>query len=217
MFHMTLMAFVAFPNKNDAILQPAIKSGLKISVEASGSLGVHYDGKCHKTYPNQTLIVDEKLDWCSNIADNKKDEKPWIMYSIKGKGMKVTGFSVRNGCCWYPCCCIDDDHMVDYACCCRLDSFSLQGSNDNKTWKTIHHEEKDKIYYDCQFKTYNFPETESFTYIRFVLDKEYPDCPRCMQINQIELYGRTTDSMFMDNDEESDESVSIIGKVKSYN
>jgi hypothetical protein len=210
------VAFVAFPDKSNSIFKQAKNAGSKIIIEASGSLGLHYDGKCHQTYPNETIRVDEKMDWCSNLIDKNSNDKPWIMYSMSGKGMRVSGYSVRNGCCWYPCCCVDDEHILDVACCCLLYSFSLQGSNDNVTWTVIQKVEKDKSFGDCQFKTYEFPETDSFTYIRLVLDEEYPGCPRCMQINQLELYGKTTDAIF-NREEDSDESVSIIGKIISYN
>ena len=216
MFYMAMMGFVAFPDKSNAIFKDSFSKGKKIDIEASGSLGLLYDGKCHQTYPNETIHVDEKIDWCSNIVDDKNSPNPWIMYSLNGKGMKLSGYSVRNGCCWYLCCCLDDGRVADYSCCCRLYSYSLQGSNDNVTWKVIHRVEKDSVFYDCQFKTYEFPETESFKYIRFALDEEYPGCPRCMQVNQLELYGTTTDDTFTQEDD-NDESVSIIGKVKSYN
>ena len=61
--------------------------------------------------------------------------------------------------------------------------------------------------------TFEFDETESFKYVRVVQDEEYPDCPYCMQINQLELYGKKTDDGFDSEVDESDESVSIIGKV----
>ena len=60
--------------------------------------------------------------------------------------------------------------------------------------------------------------TEPYTYFRFVLDEEWPSCPKCMQVNQIELYGETIGSGFTSysesNIEDDDESISIIGKVK---
>ena len=156
-----------------------------------------------------------KMDWCSNIVEEKGEEKPWIMYSIKNKGMRLSGYSVRNGCCWHRCCCMDDGHLIDDFCCCRLYSYSLLGSNDNKTWTFIHKVEKDEKFYDCQFKTYEFEQTSSYTYIRFMLDEEYPGCPRCLQLNQLELYGETTDSYFSASEQDdNDESVSIIGKVR---
>jgi hypothetical protein len=214
------VTFVAFPESKEALLSNVnIES---INVESSGSLGFYRDGVCHKTHPNETLISNERYDWCSNIAKFKDDKKynPWIQYSIKGKQMKIFKYSVRNGCCFqYECCCdyengniIDDSH-----CCCRLYSYSLQASNDNKTWTVLHKVEKDKSFNYCETKTFELKEKSSpFTYFRFVLDEESPGCYKCMQINQIELYGETISSSyssFIDNDDE-DESISIIGRVK---
>ena len=217
MLFFILVQFIAFPNKNDALLKEGVNSKSLI-IESSGSLGLHYGGKCHQTFPNETVYENQKLDWCSNIVPKESNVGPWVMYSFKNKEIKLTSYSVRNGCCWYPCCCIDDDRYIDGYCCCRLYSYSLQGSNDNSTWITIHKIEKDSKFYDCQFKTYEFPETQPFKYIRFILDEEYPGCPKCMQLNQVELYGKTTDSIFSSyENDDNDESVSIIGKVKSYN
>ena len=217
MFFIVFMEFVAFPEKANAIFKTSASRGDKIDISSSGSLGLYFDGKCHQTYPNETIRQDEGMDWCSNIVDAKSGDKPWVSYSVKGRGMRLSAYSVRNGCCWHPCCCTDDNRIIDGACCCRLYSYSLHGSNDNKTWTLIHKVEKDDEFYDCQFKTFEFKQTQSYAYIRFMLDEEYPGCPRCMQLNQLELYGETTDSFLsMNADDESDESVSIIGKVKQY-
>ena len=211
---MAIMKFVAFPDRTDSIFQQVSKN-TDIEVASSGAIGVFYKGKCHITQPNETLHSEEKMDWCSNVAKSGED-KPWITYSLKNKGMSLTGYSLRNGCCYYSCCCTDDNTFIDYdsGCCCRLYSFSLQGSNDNKTWTIIHKVEKDERFRYCEFKTYEFKQTGSFKYIRLVQEKEYPGCPFCMQLNQIELYGQTTDMFSNDEAEDNDESVSIIGKLK---
>ena len=211
------MEFVAFPKKADAIFSTSIeKDKNSVVVESSGSMGLFYSGKCHQTYPNETLISDKKNEWCSNIAVSR-DKMPWISYSVVNKKMKLTGYSLRNGCCWHKCCCTDDNSGNDF-CCCELYSFSLQGSNDNVTWKTIHTVEKESRFLFCEFKTYEFPKTEEFRYVRLIQVEEKPNCPICMQINQLELYGDLIDSAFGGFDaEENDESVSIIGKVRSRN
>ena len=212
------IAFIAFPDKKDALFAKSNKNSLITS--ASGSLGLYYgDQKCKQTYPNETLIEDKNIDWCSNIAPSNTDgEMPWISYSFPHKSVRLTGYAVRNGCCRYSCCCDSETgKVIDYYCCCRLYSFSLQGSNDNQTWKTIHKVEKANDFYRCAFKTFNFPQTESFNFIRFVLDEEWPGCPKCMQINQIELYGDLYDSLYSYSNEDNypdEESISIIGKIK---
>ena len=129
-----VVAFVAFPESKDALL--GLENKELINIESSGSLGLFYNGKCHQTFGNETLVSDEKFDWCSNVAKDKSDKKqsPWIQYSIKGKQMKVEKIKIRNGCCrYYDCCCVDDDTIVDYYCCCKLFSYSIHASNDNVT------------------------------------------------------------------------------------
>ena len=214
-----VVAFVAFPESKEALLANEKKD--LINVEASGSIGLYFDGKCHKTHPNQTLVADEKIEWCSNVASIKNDKNynPWIQYSIKGKQMKVSRYSVRNGCCYYACCCTEEDgKVVDYEyCCCYLYSYSLQASNDNRTWTILHKVEKDKRFDFCQTKTFELKEmSQPYTYFRFVLDEEYPNCYKCMQINQIELYGEAIASGYTAYSDisDDDESISIIGRVK---
>ena len=207
--------FISFPSRKDSIIQSALEKKQPIDIESSGSLGLHYGGKCHQTFPNETISSEERVEWCSNIA--KGDDKAWISYHIKDSQVKLTGFSLRNGCCHYACCCVDDNTDLD-VCCCDLYSFSLQGSNDNLTWKTIYKVDKEKYFYYCLFKTYEFPTTEPFAFLRIIQDEEYPGCPRCMQINQVEFYGEVlTGKSFIESIEDGDESVSIIGKVKRSN
>ena len=216
LYFLCFVKYVAFPDKGDALFHA--NQG-KVITSASGSLGLlNFDDKCEMTYPNQTLVANEYLDWCSNIASSKEN-MPWITFSIKNKRMRLTGYSLRNGCCHYACCCTEDGHVIDYACCCRLYSYSLQGSNDNKTWITIHKIEKKQDFYWCKFETFDFPRTQEFQYVRIIQDEEWPGCPKCLQLNQIELYGDTIDGQFYDSFEgdDNEESVSIIGKVRKSN
>ena len=90
------LLFVAFPDKSNAIFQNVADKEKNIVIESSGSLGFFYDGKCHKTFPNETLTTSEKSEWCSNVGKSKTDF-PWISYSIKGKAFKLSGYSIRNG------------------------------------------------------------------------------------------------------------------------
>ena len=209
------IGYDAFPLRDDSILSKNINN---IRYDVSGSLGLYLgDNKCQETYPNSTLSTNRKLDWCSNIPEDES-QNPWIQYSIPGQAMRLTGYSVRNGCCYYACCCnIQTGKLIDGSCCCELYSFSLQGSNDNITWKVIHRVEKSDYYFDyCFYQTYNFPMTESFNFIRFVLEGQRKGCAKCMQINEMEFYGKTTPSSYYNygDSDESDESISIIGKIK---
>ena len=208
--------FIEFPERKDALLSTMSSD---VIFDASGSLGLFLDdGKCTITSPNWTLNHDREHDWCSNIAS--KTENPWISFSLPKKAMKIKGYSLRSGCCYHFCCCDPETNQyVDADCCCDLYSFSLQGSNDNHTWKVIHQIQKDQSFYRCKTQTYEFDLTEAFKYIRFVVDEQFPGCLKCVQINQIELYGEAIHSLYYDNQydiEENEESVSIIGKVKKY-
>ena len=133
--------------------------------------------------------------------------------------MEISGFAIRNGCCHYACCCMSDGDIVP-DCCCDLYSYSLQGSNDNKTWKIIHKVEKEKYFKHCDVKEYTFPQTEKFRFIRFVQDEPYPKCAHCMTINKFELYGNVLNSGYFNEGteaDEADETVSIIGRVEKKN
>ena len=209
------MQFVAFPERKDAAISSNSYNNKEVYVESSGSLGLYYGGKCHQTHPNQTLSFDQKLDWCSNIAKSDSSDMPWITYSLKNKAVKATGFALRNGCCWYDCCCSDDDTFVPDFCCCRLYSFSFQGSNDNKTWVTIFKAEKVQQFYPCMYKTFTFEKTVPFKFLRLHMDEPLPGCPLCMQINEIQIFGETISSFdSFEEADENEESVSIIGKIQ---
>ena len=207
------LAFTAFPENSDSIFSKL--TNIQSHIEASGSLGLYmYDSVCHPTFPNYTLVEDARKDWCSNVGT--AGDMPWIIYNIPNKAMKLRGYVLRNGCCRYYCCC-DPETQKDlyFDCCCRLYSFSLHGSNDNVTWKLIHKVEKLDVFYSCQIKEFEFEMTEPFRYIKFSMDEEFPGCPKCMQLNQLDFYGTLTDSFSSYEEEmENEESVSIIGKVK---
>ena len=216
---MLFMEYSAFPKRNDGIFTSIGPDSGNILTSSIGSMGRYIRGKCQMTSPNLTLTDEERQDWCSTIIDKQSNNKPWISFSIKNKLMSLTGYSFRNGCCYYSCCCINEDGVINDidGCCCELHSFSLQGSNDNETWKTIHQVDSNTRIRYCEDKTYNFDsKTQPFKYIRFVKDKEKSGCPFCLQINQFEFYGDTVDALdsSYSSFEEEEESVSIIGKIK---
>ena len=210
------LAFVAFPDRKDSLFYG--DNYKLIEAEASGSIGSIKNNNCVQTFPNETLTSDETLEWCSNVAEDKNDplQNPWIQYSIKGKQMKITGFAVRNGCCRFTCCSFADNSKLDSYCCCDLYSYSLHGSNDNKTWKVLFKKEKFNEFSYCEVKIFELKKmSEPFKYIRFMLDQEYPNCLKLLMINQIDVFGETISSEFMDYSDstEDEESVSIIGRV----
>ena len=208
--------FKVFPRREDAIFE---HSQTKPVVEASGSLGLYYDdGKCRMTNPNETLTENKRSDWCSNVAKDENDH-PWISYFLPGKVMKISGYSVRSGCCYYVCCCDPaTGRYIDGDCCCELYSYSLLGSNDNKTWKTLHKIEKEVVPF-CETKTFELEQKETFRFLKFVMDEQRPGCVSCMQINQFEVYGETINSLdkfgYDSDEEDNEESISIIGKVRT--
>ena len=214
-----LLAFGVFPESTDSIL--AHLDPQDISIETSGAAGLYRDGKCHLSYGNETLDSNEWGEWISRTPEDKNDASlnPWIQYSIKGKSMRIKKYSVRNGCCRSKCVCFDDSDIVEYNCCCKLYSYSLQGSNNNKTWTVIHKVENDDSFYFCFAKTFDLPyETIPYTFLRFVLNEEWPGCTKCMQLNQVEFFGTITESSYTpysEKDDDDDESISIIGRIRA--
>ena len=174
------------------------------------------------TSPNMTLGKDDKLvDWCSNIAKKGEGEgKPWISYRIKNKRIRANGYAIRSGCCYYACCCIDDSSIYDIDCCCSLFSYSLQISDNNMTWKTIHSVQEDQKFWACTNRVYKFDKVEEFTFVRLVLDKQRQYCENCFALNRFEIYGEAINGngdYIPDGEDEGDESVSIIGKINREN
>ena len=216
-FLQLLITFIAFPDSKDALL--GLEDKNLVDIDMSGCLGVSKNGKCHPTFGTETLVSDEKTDWCSKIPNNKNDknQNPWIQYSIKGKQMIVEKIRIRNGCCrYFDCCYVDDNTIINQNCCCKLYSYSILASNDKKKWKLMKKVEKDKSFYTCEFKTFEINAEEPYRYYRITLDEEFPGCPKCMQINQVEFYGESMaakDFITYDGENE-DESISIIGKVR---
>ena len=220
MICLLLIELVSFPQKDDAIFESLHEKG-EVIATSSGSIGFYKDGKCQQTHPNMTLGKDDKsTDWCSNIAkpndkiDDKTNGKPWISYRLKNKRIRANSYAIRSGCCYYECCCIDDDTFIDKHCCCTLFSYSLQVSDDNITWRTIHSVEEDHEIKRCTNRDHKFEKVEEFTFVRFVLDKQKPYCENCFALNRFEIYGSAIqDNGIYDINNEDDESVSIIGKI----
>ena len=206
-----LLQIIPFPERTDNIM---VNHQNDIEVSASGSIGQYYDGHCQKTTPETTVSTEAtKHDWCSNINKSKTDY-PWLSILVKNKRMRITGYSLRSGCCYYGCCCLEDNHYV--ACCCSPYSWSLQGSNDNKTWVEIHRVEKDNKFYNCQNRTYDVKTDKEFSFIRIIQNEPWPGCEFCLCINKFEVYGTTVNGDYMiEKDFDDDESVSIIGKIKT--
>ncbi|EAX93722.1 hypothetical protein TVAG_354610 [Trichomonas vaginalis G3] len=217
LLNILVLEIIPFDDKRENILLKARKEGTLV-VDASGSIGQYYSSKCNPTYPNMTIRdKDDGFDWCSSVAKDN-NHKPWLGFSVKNNKISVTGYSVRAGCCYYGCCCLDDNTFVR-GCCCELYSWSLRGSNDNITWVTIHKVEKDSKMRYCTNRSYDFKPSKFFKYVRLFQDEVPSYCDFCMVVNRFELYGKTeTGNAVIFDDEtelESDEEISIIGKVKN--
>ena len=213
------MELIAFPQRKDAIFESLHENNEVVSF-SSGSIGYYKGGKCQLTSPNMTLGKDdETTDWCSNIAMQGEGEgKPWIAYRVKNKKIRASGYSIRSGCCYYECCCIDDTRDIDKYCCCSLLSYSLQVSDNNMTWRTIHSVENDENFWACTNRDYKFNKVEEFTYVRLILDKQRLHCENCFALNRFEIYGETINGAYdTESEDENDESVSIIGKINKDN
>ena len=211
-FLLLLYQIIPFESRNDNLLKEYSKDA---SVDASGSIGQWYEGKCHQTHVEDVIDdVERKTDWCSNINKSSTDY-PWMNINLRGKAMKLTGYAIRSGCCYYDCCCYDDK---TYYCCCWLYSWSLQGSHDNRTWTTLHSVKADNKFYYCANRKYEIQTNDAYEYIRLIQDEPWPGCDYCICLNKIELYGSATSGYFNSfEDGENDDTVSIIGKVKSLN
>ena len=210
MFSFLLLEFVSFPERSDNILK---QNSDHLRVSSSGSIGQYYSGKCNPTFAEHSVdSVERKNDWCSNINKSKTDY-PWLNLGIDGKSILLTGYAIRSGCCYYGCCCEDDFEGTE--CCCTLYSWSLQGSHDNSTWKTIHKVEKDNKFYSCMNRSYDVKSEESFEFIRLIQDEPWPGCHFCICLNKIELYGSSTDSEHFYSLDDNEDSVSIIGKLRN--
>ena len=219
------MEYISLPLRNDALLSKALTQDYELKVDSSHSLGMHFKGNCRLTFPNFTLTTESNEDWCSIVhrpSDStesiKDNEKPFITFSLAHKLFELTSYSVRNGCCKKTCCCSDKkDKLNDVYCCCRLYSFSLWGSNNNKTWIRLQSVERDMTIRICEARTYRISYHRHFKFIKFQIDEGFPKCPFCAQVNQIEFYGKTYDTNeVFDYTSESteEETISIIGKVR---
>ena len=203
-----LLEIIPFPERSDNILK---KHPNDVVVSSSGSLGQWYEGKCNPTLPEHAVnSVPRKSDWCSNMNKSKHDH-PWLIIGVRDKSISLRGYALRSGCCHYSCCCYDD---LDDECCCEFYSWSLQGSHDNSTWKTIHKVEKDNSFNYCMNRNYDVQIDESFEFIRLIQDEPRPYCNFCICLNKIELYGTTSDSNSIHSIEDNEDSVSIIGKLR---
>lgn len=183
-----------------------------VVIDASGSSKQHINGSKQMTKPEYAIYpYDKQYDWCSNCGKTY-DEHPWITFSLKDKKFKINGYFIRCGCCYHDCCCEDYGYCID----CCLYSWSMQISEDNKTWTEVHKVERDDSMRRCNEKTYKFNKDYTTKYIRIIQNEPCPGWPPCMSINKMEIFGEIlndNNSNDYESFQDDDEDVSIIGHI----
>ena len=152
------------------------------------------------TKPQNAIDPNEKLEWCSNFNKSKND-RPWLKIDFQKSSFIPSSYTIQSGCCIYS------------TCCCKIYSWSFEGSNDNNTWTTLHREEQNYKLDYCTVQHYHFQNTQSFKYIRIIQDEPQPGCWYCMDIARLELFGKLENSDYFSNEDDDMEEISIIGKV----
>lgn len=185
-----------------------------IVLDVSGSSKQRINGTKQLTKPEYAIYPwDKRYDWCSNCLRNY-EEHPWITFSMKNRKFKFNGYFVRCGCCYDLCCCEDEDYGC-FDCC--LYSWSLQISDDNKTWTEVHRVEKDFEMKHCNEKTYKLDKEYTAKYVRLIQNERCPGYPPCIAINKIDLFGDVLNDDGSSEDfvsyHDDDEDVSIIGHI----
>lgn len=184
-----------------------------IVVDSSGSSNQHINGSRQLTKPEYSIYPWTKdYDWCSNVG-RSYDVHPWITFSLQKKRIKFNGYFVRCGCCYTDCCC-EDDRYGCFDCC--LYSWSLQTSDDNKTWTEVHKVEKDNSMRRCNEKSYKLDKEYTAKFVRLIQNDPCPGYPPCIAINKFEIFGDAISDD--DNDDfvsfhDDDDDVSIIGHI----
>ncbi|EAY19908.1 hypothetical protein TVAG_130160 [Trichomonas vaginalis G3] len=186
-----------------------------IVIDASGSSKQYINGTKQLTKPEYSIYPwTKEYDWCSNCG-RSYDENPYITYSLQNKKIKISGYFVRCGCCYHGCCC-EDDYFDCFDCC--LYSWSLQISDDNRTWKEVHRVDKDDTMRRCNEKSYTLDKEYATKYIRLIQNDPCPGFPPCIAINKLEIYGDILNADNSQDDEfvsyhDDDDDVSIIGHI----
>ena len=173
------------------------------AVEASGSYFC-WDSINRKDIPSKPefcIDPESKTEWCSTV-NKSKDDYPWLLVRLKNRKFKLSGYSVKAGCC-----------SVEDICCCRLYTWSLEGSNDNKTWVTLHKDERNMELSYCKNKTFEVKQSQYFTFFRIIQYDAEPGCWKCIQLAKIEFYGDLDGSYSSFEEQDLDDEISIIGRV----
>ena len=191
-----------FNDKFNGVFKKTYKEG-RIKIDASGSriCWVSDFSDDVMTKPENCVDPESKIQWCSSF-DSRRVKKQWISFTFEGAKLNLQGYSLHAGCC------------SAYRCCCKIYSWSIQGSNDNVTWTTLDKVEKDEELFDCANKSFPVKSNgNSYKTIRLIQDESEKGCPTCIDLTKIEIYGDLNDENYIPDDLEDNEEVSIIGKV----
>lgn len=187
-----------------------------IVLDASGSSKQRINGSLQFTKPEYAIYPwNKRYDWCSNCA-HSYEEHPWITFSLDKRKIKLNGYFIRAGCCYIDdCCCTDDNYYYCVECC--LYSWSLQVSDDNKTWTDVHRIEKDIDMRRCSEKTYKLDKEYVTKYVRLIQNEPCPGDPPCIALNKFDLLGEVVGDDSSSDDfvsyHDDDDDVSIIGHI----
>lgn len=186
-----------------------------IMIDAVGSSKQRINGSLQMTKPEYSIYPWEKqYDWCSSCM-RSYDEHPWISFYLSNRQIRLKGYYVRAGCCNKNTCCCEEKYYYCSECC--LYSWSLQISNDNKTWTEVHRVDKDKSLRRCAEKSFELDKEYTTTYIRLIQNEACPGDPPCIALNKFELFGNVVGEELGQSDfyssPDEDDDVSIIGHI----
>lgn len=185
-----------------------------INIDTTGSSRQKINGSMQLTKPEYAIYPWKKdYDWCSNCMSSY-DQHPWITFSLKNQLITFSGYFMRAGCCYEGGCCYDRRYYYCIKCC--LYSWSLQISDDNKTWTEVHKITKDNEMKECAERTYKLDKEYTTKYVRLLQTENCPDDPPCIALNRFELLGdihsdNSNDDFISFHDDDDD--VSIIGHI----
>lgn len=213
-----IVSFLVFANsKESAGIFKKIFNDKIIAIDVSGSSKQRINGTKQMTLPEYAIYpFDKKYDWCSNCMKTY-DDHPWISFSLKdNRMMKIDGYYLKAGCCHESRCCCDDDYY-GYCVECCIYSWSLQISDDNKTWTEVHKVDKDYSMKKCKDSTYLLDREYTAKYVRLIQNEACPGWPPCIAINKMELLGQIVGDAEPQEDfisfHDDDDDVSIIGHI----
>lgn len=207
----SFLIFHSFSEDKNGIFKKHFRDNI-IQIDVSGSSKQYINGSRQLTKPIYAIDpIDKRYDWCSNCG-RTYDEKPWITFSAKDSAFKVI---IRCGCCYDDGCCCED---VGYCARCCLFSWSLQISNDNKSWTEVHRVDRDYEMARCNEKTYKLDKEFNAKFIRLIQNEPCPGDPPCIAINKMEIYGELISNGGAGQDDfvsfhDDDDDVSIIGHI----